>query len=56
MRRVFALLLCLSLVPYLGCGGGTDTSHREDPDFVDSADDPNAIMQGTPGPTGKPRE
>ena len=48
MRRVFAFLLCLSLVPYLGCGSEPDTSHRDDPDFVDSAADPSAVMQGTP--------
>jgi hypothetical protein len=43
MRGVFALLFCLVLVPYVGCGGGRPDP-RERPDFVDTAADPKAAV------------
>ncbi len=52
MRGVFALLLCVLMVPFVGCGGEADTSHREDPDFVDTAEDPTAIMPSGVAPGG----
>ena len=51
MRTVFALLLCLFLVPYVGCGGRPDP--RDNPDFVDDTD-PNMATEALPAPSGDP--
>jgi hypothetical protein len=52
MRVFSAWLLCLLLVPCVGCGEKVDTSHRSQPGFVkETATDPGAIMpKGLKGP------
>jgi len=52
MRHVFALLLCLLLVPYVGCGGGGDK--KPPPGQMDTVADPSAMLKTAPGRPGGP--
>jgi len=54
MRGVFALLLCLLLVPYVGCGGGKPDP-RDRPDFVDTTD-PGSVVVPSAAPGKAPAQ
>jgi hypothetical protein len=58
MRVLLALLLLPGLL-CVGCGKKkVDTSHRNEPGFVDTMKDPTAIMPKGPGgaPVGAPKQ
>jgi hypothetical protein len=55
MSWLLLAALCASCLP--GCGGRKeDTSHRKQPEFVDAAKDPTAIMPGYRPPGVKVEE